>query len=175
MPKRNSRRNRNLDLWCPNFFKINYGDNVPAANGTFTASHIVAFNTEESGTTFPRKVRIRNVDLTANLETMATTSSAFDNVTVAFMKIPQGFSVDNTSDATLVKHPEWVLAYKYIGSPVVTSESQQYQPIRIRSNKSITLYPGDGLYLVVTGTKAATQSVATIYTNGLVKYFTRVN
>lgn len=99
------------------------------------------------------------------------------------MFIPQGYNV-NQSDLPQ-SHPEWVMSYKFIGSPSYEQpvegtlnyqSSQQYQPTKVRTRLSRKLHSGDKIVLFVQGYRQGTQTSAiNITMSGLVRWWTKSN
>lgn len=107
-------------------------------------------------------------------------ADSLDNVALFVMYVPEGYFLasgdisDNPSLDVISKHPEWIMAYKYLGSPTDSSTGQGCQPTRIRSRVRRNLMTGDRIVLVVTGTNSAGQSITgTIW--AYLKFASRIN
>ena len=75
------------------------------------------------------------------------------------------------------QHPEYIMAYKYLGSPDIadtTAEYQQYQPFKVKSRMARKLQTGDQVVLFVQGTHASTESHV-LNIDGLVRWWTKAN
>jgi hypothetical protein len=149
-----------------------------------TAAYTVLTNEQ------PVKMTVRNFDLTTII--VGNTASDFDNYAVYLMKKPQNMTNplsftdvggDNASnDIANLSHPEYVLAYKYIGpayqgDQTASTSTTLAQPTRIRSRRDVTLYPGDTICLVVAYTDPVStgSANASIVAEGVVRYRLRLN
>lgn len=106
--------------------------------------------------------------------------STLDNVAMFIMYIPEGYSIqtqNNNANNVLNQHPEWIMAYKYLGSPTqstIDQAGQGCQPTRIRSRVRRNLMTGDRIVLLITGSNSATQSTAgTLW--AYLKFASRIN
>lgn len=107
-------------------------------------------------------------------------AQSLNNVAMFIMYIPEGYTISNqvnNSNSVLNQHPEWIMAYKYLGSPTQSASdqiSQGCQPTRIRSRVRRNLMTGDRIVLYITGTNSATQaSTATLW--AYLKFASRIN
>lgn len=105
---------------------------------------------------------------------------SLDNVAMFIMYIPEGYTIQeegNTNSSVLNQHPEWIMAYKYLGSPTQSSGdqiNQGCQPTRIRTRVRRNLMTGDRIVLLISGTNSATQSSTGILWAYL-KFASRIN
>lgn len=98
------------------------------------------------------------------------------------MYVPQGFSGsgnNNLSNDYNKLHPEYILAYKYIGSPSHESnttgmQGQQYQPYKIKTRLARKLDTGDEIVLFIKGLNQSTETQI-IRVNGVVRWWTKAN
>lgn len=107
-------------------------------------------------------------------------AQSLNNVAMFVMYIPEGYAINTQtpgSNNVLNQHPEWIMAYKYLGSPTqATSDqvSQGCQPTRIRSRVRRNLMTGDRIVLLIAGTNSATQaSAGTLW--AYLKFASRIN
>jgi hypothetical protein len=103
-----------------------------------------------------------------------------ENVALFVMYIPEGYPVGTSAGDNydvLNQHPEWIMAYKYLGSASDSANSttrQGFQPTRIRSRVRRNLMTGDRIVLLVTGTNTASSSTTgTIW--AYLKFASRIN
>jgi hypothetical protein len=95
------------------------------------------------------------------------------------MFVPQGM---NISEDYNLQHPEYILNYKYLGSPTATFsnqstgdvETQQYQPHRLRTRLSRKLQTGDSIILFIKGLNTST-SAQQVNLSGLIRWWTKAN
>jgi len=101
----------------------------------------------------PRSLMVGNVKLSANVNVGSSFLSVVNNIELAIMKVPQDVATSTTAAPLngdfIRRHPEWIFAYKYIGDPSEEDVGQQYQPHRMTSRKTMRLFSGDQLMLVV--------------------------
>jgi hypothetical protein len=106
--------------------------------------------------------------------------SSLDNVAIFVMYIPEGYVIQNMANSSfsvLNQHPEWIMAYKYLGSPTQSSgelAGQGCQPTRIRSRVRRNLMTGDRIVLLISGTNSSsTSSTGTLW--AYLKFASRIN
>jgi hypothetical protein len=106
--------------------------------------------------------------------------STLNNVAMFIMYIPEGYNITSTGDNSLSvinQHPEWVMAYKYLGSPTEPHDSiggQGCQPTRIRSRVRRNLMTGDRIVLVIAGKNSSGESsIGTLW--AYLKFASRIN
>ena len=92
------------------------------------------------------------------------------------MFVPQGMTVTPNYN---IEHPEYIMNYKYLGSPTGTgtstsAEVQQYQPFRLRTRLSRKLNTGDSVILFIKGLNQGTGNI-NINLSGLVRWWTKAN
>jgi hypothetical protein len=107
-------------------------------------------------------------------------TQSLDNVAMFIMYIPEGYSIStevNNPNNVLNQHPEWIMAYKYLGSPTQSTGdqvNQGCQPTRIRSRVRRNLMTGDRIVLLITGANSATQATTgTLW--AYLKFASRIN
>lgn len=107
-------------------------------------------------------------------------ASTFNNVAMFIMYIPEGYSIASNvalSLSVINQHPEWIMAYKYLGSPTeidTSSVGQGCQPTRIRSRVRRNLMTGDRIVLVIAGKNSAGESkIGTLW--AYLKFASRIN
>lgn len=99
------------------------------------------------------------------------------------MFVPQGMNVTASYN---LEHPEYIMAYKFLGSPSVDYTNlvgqgsivgQQYQPYRINTRLSRKLNTGDSVILFIKGNNTNTTGTtnAVFDFHGLVRWWTRAN
>lgn len=116
---------------------------------------------------------VKNFSIDFTIESMA--SSNLEAITAYVMYLPQGMTAN---DDYHIQHPEYIMAYKYLGSPQLSTntsnENQQFQPTRIRSRLSRKLNTGDSIILFIKGYNTGTAN-ANLEIAGLVRWFTKAN
>ena len=127
---RRRRYRRKSGRWAPNIIKIS--NLLAAPNGEFGLSEDLAVNPLQTNTGVSQTYTVKNFEITFTIEGAAA-AVALESMTVYVMYVPQGMNVGSDYYA---QHPEYIMAYKYIGSPgviassqYINDESQHYQPI----------------------------------------------
>ena len=176
MAKTKSRRyRRRSGRWAPNIVKIS-STNQATTGEWFNAEELVT-NPTNTSSGISQSFTVKNFEINFTIETEGLSSSnALESITAYIMFVPQGMTV---SSSYYADHPEYILAYKFLGSPnspyfTVTSSSttkyerQQYQPYRIKTRMSRRLQTGDKIILYIQGSN---QDVTQNYNiDGLVRW-----
>lgn len=179
--KRSYRRyRRRSGRWAPNIVKIS-STNSASQGEWFNAEELVT-NPVQSSSGISQSFTVKNFEINFTIETDGVTSSnKLESITAYIMFVPQGMTVSSNYYA---EHPEYILAYKYLGSPnspyfTVTSSSttayerQQFQPFRIKTRMSRRLQTGDKIILYIQGSN---QDVTQNYNiDGLVRWWSKAN
>lgn len=121
-------------------------------------------------------ITVKNVELSIEFD---ATTSLIESCTAYIMFIPEGYT---TTLDTPIQHPEWIMAYKFFGSPNfdVNSTSNTYTDTnkyvnRIRTRLSRRLNTGDRIILLVEGTNTSNQNAYPMQYQGLVRWWTKAN
>lgn len=156
--------------WCPNLQDI-INSNITANYGRFSATTTLTTNPNNSSSTVSQIYTVKNVEISFTVEGGNPT---LDGITAFIMFVPQGM---NIAEDYHKLHPEYIMAYKYLGNPVNptnASGGQQFQPIRVRSRLSRKLNTGDSIILYITGLNT-NQNSTTFSLSGLVRWWTKAN
>lgn len=166
--------------WAPNIVKI--ADTKTFATGEWFYDEDLAVNPAASLNGVSQTFTVKNFEISFTLEADIGSLTQLENITAYIMYVPQGLTVGSGYYA---QHPEYILAYKFIGSPStpsitinqnqtqVKSENQQYQPITVRSRLSRRLQTGDKIILYLQG--SAETGGGTIQISGLVRWWSKAN
>lgn len=162
---------RKVARWSPNIQE--FSGNETVENGVFKFIDDIASNPTQEPILVSQVYTVKNVELTFTIDINNTTPSYIENLAAYIMYVPQG--IEPTKDYNL-QHPEYILAYKFIGSPAVDNAAigQQYQPIRVRTRLARKLQTGDSIILFVKGTNQGTNSYLLEY-HGLARFWTKAN
>lgn len=167
--RRYSRRNRGR--WSSNIRLINETPTAGAPPGTFFLDITLATNPSPLPTTITQINTVKNVEFTYKTEIPELQgSNLIEQLTGYIMYRPEGVVVTETLPIT---HPEWIMAYQYLGSPDVDN-TNQYAPKRIKTRLSRRLNSGDSIIFLLTGRNDANQNIP-ININGLVRWWTKAN
>lgn len=168
--KRRYRRYRKGVKWSSNLQE--FSANVTASStGVQSNSTTLCTSPAQSESLTTQVFTVKNFELTFTFDTTETqASSDIEDICAYIMYVPQGMNITNDYN---VQHPEYILNYKYIGSPT-TDDSQNYQPYKLRSRLARKLNSGDRIVLFVkfllqSGTGTPMQI------HGIVRWWTKAN
>lgn len=171
--KRRYRRFRSRSKWSANIYEFN-NQQLDAGAGNWFAETTLTTNPSQNILGVSQIYTVKNFNIDFTIE--SDTHWQLEGITAYIMFVPQGMTI--TPDYN-VQHPEYIMTYKFLGSPTGTgtstaAEVQQYQPFRIRSRLSRRLDTGDKIILFFKGTN---QASSTIHFNvsGLVRWWTKAN
>lgn len=180
MARRRYRRfRRRSGRWAPNIVKIS-STNI-ATQGEFSNTEDLASNPLQSNTGVAQAFTVKNFEITFTIEGENYRSRDYlESITAYIMYVPQGMNVTSSYYA---EHPEYIMAYKYLGQPSAARlnaipeqiiEDQQYQPIRIKTRLSRKLQTGDKVILYIQGSNQYTANV-NYNINGIVRWWSKAN
>lgn len=163
--------------WAPNIQKVR--DSISCSPGEWSGNSVLTLNPVQNNSSVSQTYTVKNFDITFTIEAGSANSvNSLEGITAYVMYVPQGMTVGNDY---YQQHPEYILNYKYLGSPSTRQgsettiiESQQFQPFRIRTRLSRKLQTGDYIILYIQGTNTLTDN-QTLYIDGLVRWFTKAN
>lgn len=180
MAKRRYRRyRRRSGRWAPNIVKVS--NQIAATAGEFFASEDLAVNPVQTTTGVSQTFTIKNLELNFTIEAPYNSLQALSSITAYIMYVPQGM---NITAGYYAEHPEYIMAYKYLGSPDgldpvstgsgITSfyKRQNYQPFRVRTRLSRKLQTGDKVILYIQGSAETAQN---FNIDGLVRWWSKAN
>lgn len=169
--------------WAPNIVKISNLNE--AAGGEFFNYEDLAENPLQTNTGVSQTFTVKNFEITFTIEPQGTGNSTIESVTAYIMYVPQGMAITSTYYAD---HPEYIMAYKYLGSPTgiipvalpsggaSNYETQQFQPIKIRTRLSRKLQTGDKVVLYIQGSNESVGGTTARYTiDGIVRWWSKAN
>lgn len=159
------------------------GSQSAAVNANYVIYQNLCQNPAQDNDTISQLYTVKNVDCTIELQ---SNSSNIENFQVYIMYVPQGYiptGVPSAYETLPYDHPEWIMAYRYYGSPNVeyvnagsgsNLNTPGFPPLRLKSRLARKLDTGDRVIALIIGTNASTVSQTLDY-NGLVKYNTKAN
>ena len=167
-------RRRRSGRWAPNIVKIS--SQVIAASGEFSNAEDLATNPLQTTTGVAQTFTVKNFEITFTLEGLdANAQNQLESITAYIMYVPQGMTI---TSGYYAQHPEYIMTYKYLGSPSTNQslqpEQQQYQPHRIRTRLSRKLQTGDKIILYIQGSNQSS-STQTYIINGIVRWWSKAN
>lgn len=156
--------------WSANIQEIN-NVTVQTSQGSWSGTTTLATNPSQDVMGVSQVYTVKNFDINFTIE--SNNYNSLEAITAYIMFVPQGMNVSPNYN---LEHPEYIMNYKYLGSPTphTSDTDQQYQPIRVRTRMARRLNTGDSiiLFLKGTGTQSATQNVLL---SGLVRWWTKAN
>lgn len=174
--RRIRRYRRRSAKWAANLQEINTTTIQAAAQNQFTWSYVLAFNPTQVNTAVSQVYTVKHLEVNFYIDAR-NTGSHVEDVCAYIMFVPQGMPV---TEAYNLHHPEYIMAYKYLGSPSVDTSinggnvGQQYQPIRVKTRLSRKLQSGDNVILFLKGSNLATNDTS-FDIHGLVRWWTKAN
>lgn len=164
---------RKASRWAANIQEV--GSNLAAEPGLWSIAETIMSNPTQQNTYVSQTYTVKNFEINFVLEypTADTGLDEIEDVTAYVMYAPQGMNI--TSDYN-VQHPEYIMAYKFIGSPANDNSAtgQQYQPYKIRTRLSRKLQTGDSVVLFIKGTNQTTANIQ-LRLSGLIRWWTKAN
>lgn len=171
--RRSRRFRRRSGRWAANIQEVN--GTLTASRGTFSQAETILTNPAQSTTLVTQVFTVKNVEITFNLDFEGNTGSAVNDieaVTAYIMYVPQGMTI--TANYNL-DHPEYIMTYKYLGSPTIDNNGQQYQPYKIRTRLARKLQSGDNVILFIKGLNQNNENTYLLRLSGLVRWWTKAN
>jgi len=183
MARRRFRRyRRKSGRWAPNIQEV--GNIVSCTPSVWSATETIMSNPSQQNAFVSQTYTVKNVEISFNIDNEQSNlaGATIEGITAYIMFVPQGMNVTNDYN---IQHPEYIMAYKYLGSPTqefgVTSETvngpllgQQYQPYKVRTRLSRKLQTGDSIVLFLKGVNQST-STLTLRLSGLIRWWTKAN
>lgn len=182
MAKKTTRRyRRKSGKWSPNIktlLPVNTDGRMQFNANTFSAQHIVLCESPaQSNSTVSQAYTVKNVEFSFVVEsTNSENPIPLENIVTYIMYIPQGYNLPalHTAGSFLDEvHPEWIMAYKYYGSPA-PDFNQMYQPRTIKTRLSRKLQTGDAIILYVKAYNS-TNSAQSMDLTGVIRWWTKAN
>lgn len=162
--------------WSPNIQEITTTTVQASASSTFFQSFILAFNPTQVNTAVSQVFTVKNVEVSFYIDSNIVASGVdIEDVAAYIMFVPQGMNI--TVDYNK-QHPEYIMAYKFLGSPSpenTTNTGQQYQPQRIKTRLMRKLQSGDNIILFIKGNNISQTDQRSFDFHGLVRWWTKAN
>ena len=170
--RRTRRYRRRSGRWAANIQEFN--GSLAAAPGIFSQAETILTNPAQSANLVTQVFTIKNVEITFNLDFESSDNNvvSIEGVTAYIMYVPQGMTITGNYN---LEHPEYIMTYKYLGSPTVDSTGQQYQPYKIRTRLARKLQSGDNVILFIKGTNQSASQTYSLRLAGLVRWWTKAN
>ena len=150
--RKTRRYRRRSGKWSANIQEVN-NISLTAQHGSWSGTSTLVTNPVQSTLGVSQTYTVKNFDINFTIESANYTQ--LEAVTAYIMFVPQGM---NVSENYNIDHPEYILNYKYLGSPTAggqtgtsSTENQNYQPYRIRTRMARKLQTGDSIILFIIG------------------------
>lgn len=171
---RQRRRFRRGTKWSANLQEISTTTVQAPANTTFWQSFVLSFNPTQVNTAVSQVFTVKNLEVSFYIDAQGSSTATYlEDIAAYIMFVPQGMNV--TQDYNL-QHPEYIMAYKFLGSPSVEpGNGQQYQPTKVRTRLSRKLQSGDNVILFIKGNNTNTEYTYSFEFHGLVRWWTKAN
>lgn len=160
---------RRSGKWSSNIQNLNL-TGTAQPNTRFGDSFTIAQNPAQANTTVSQQYTVKNVEISGYIE--STTYSNLKDLTYYIMYVPEGYAVGLDLP---YNHPEWIMAYKYIGVGASSSSGSFDQPPRIKTRLSRRLNTGDSIIFLYIGNNTATSGASLLTFRGLVRWWTKAN
>lgn len=166
---------RHKGRWSSNIRE--YADTlVIAPTGVFYNASTLTTNPAQDSNTVSQQYTVKNVECTFELLASSLESASFiDAITAYIVYVPQGMNITNDY---ISQHPEYIMAYRYLGSPQVESSSVNTlykNPIKVRTRLARRLQTGDSIRLLLIGYNEAGSGTVTMKLSGIVRWWTKAN
>lgn len=159
--------------WSANIQRINDSQSAGPGEARYSNAITIAQNPSQNPVGVSQTYTVKNVEVSASLESL--NSNYVNGVEYYIIYVPQGYAIDTDLP---FKHPEWIMAYKYIGDPTnsinQTSITSQAQPPKVKSRLSRKLQSGDSIIFFYTFLNTS-DNVVNVYTKGLIRWWTKAN
>lgn len=167
---------RHRARWCSNIQEI---ETIPYVVNTGVSGDSITLvsNPVQLQTAVSQIYTVKNIECSFTFSTSgADAIPGLEDLAVYIMFVPQGMNLTNNYN---LEHPEYIMAYKYIGSPSTEESStshqgQQYQPVKIKTRLARKLNSGDQIILFWK-LRNQTGSTQNYELGGLVRWWTKAN
>lgn len=161
--------------WSPNIQEISTTTVQASASSTFFQSFVLAFNPTQVNTAVSQVFTVKNVEVSFYIDAEVNNTNNIEDVAAYIMFVPQGMNI--TIDYNK-QHPEYIMAYKFLGSPSPDTGQnlgQNYQPQRVKTRLMRKLQSGDNIILFIKGNNTSSSDTQQFDFHGLVRWWTKAN
>lgn len=183
MARRRYRRyfRRRRKIWSSRLQNFD-GSQLAGVNSAYIIYQNLCTNPAQNTDTVSNKYTVKNIHCQIELEVdkAVANNPGVENLQAYIMFIPQGYIPTGVPGAYAdvpFQHPEWIMAYRFYGSPNpnLNATTPGFPPVRLYSRLARKLDTGDRVVLIVLGQNNDSASSHTLYYRGLVKYNTKAN
>lgn len=167
--------------WSPNIQEIPTTA-IQISGTTFWNSYTLSFNPIQTNTAVSQIFTVKRIECSFYIDMENSNIVRYvEDIAAYIMFVPQGMNVTQNYN---LEHPEYIMAYKLLGSPTTDNATnpqynsgQQYQPSRITTRLSRKLNTGDSIILFIKGryTSIDVPVGDSIDFHGLVRWWTKAN
>lgn len=166
---------RKSGKWAANISKIE-STQLTATPGNWSTFTTLTSNPVQLNTTVSQIFTIKNMELTFQMESNTTGGGNVEGITIYIMYVPQGMNVGNDYH---LQHPEYIMAYRFIGSPEFEQPGSNIaygvrNPLKVKTRLARKLQTGDSIIAYFEGNNEGTTN-QDININGLVRWWTKAN
>lgn len=165
---------RHRKPWSSNFSEGELSTNVAGLTSAVGTAKLCENPAQTAaGVSQPFTVSRLQLNLQAFISTaFQQNDAALERIQVGVFYVPQNVTVNAD---LFVAHPEWLIAYKYIGLPSKTTSGILVPATSIRSRLKRTLQTGDSLWMVITLVNSAAAGPIPIRFTYSLRWWTRAN
>ena len=160
---------RKSGRWCSNIQELSFA--YSPLQGVWHEKETLMTNPTQTVLGVSQRYTVKNIEMTLTFETDSDGTSLFEDLTAYIMYVPQGMVVDESYN---IQHPEYIMAYRFIGSPHGDNVSQEFSPIKIKTRLARKLETGDNIIIFMKG-HAQSSTAKVIRINGLVRWWSKAN
>lgn len=160
---------RRYARWSSNLERLNMAGAAPAAQ-PFGDSFTIAQNPAQANTTVSQQYTVKNIEISGYVE--STNYNSIKDVTYYIMYVPEGYAIGIDLPHA---HPEWIMAYKYVGQASSNNAGTFDQPPKIKTRLSRRLNTGDSIIFLYTGQNVSSSTTTQVIFRGLVRWWTKAN
>lgn len=165
--------------WSANIQTIAPSTVSAPKNTDFFTNFTLTSNPVQSANSVSQQYTVKNIELNYQIEAYSPeVGMNVENLVAYIMYVPQGMTVTNTYPN---QHPEYIMAYRYLGSPDLERVSSTGNPQtpgrlppKIKTRLARRLQTGDSIIFLLTGTNN-TSTDSSIIIQGLVRWWTKAN
>jgi hypothetical protein len=147
--------------WSTNIITSETSFSIPA-NTTYGSGSAICVNPSQSVSTVSQPFTVKNVKLSICVSVDKVTSVGWlGQIIAAIVYVPQGYTV---TYKTLVEHPEWFMATKFIENPQVDdaglpTPNYLQKPFTVSTRLARKLQTGDSIQLCIFATNRNSEPI----------------
>lgn len=180
---RRRRYYRKRARWASNIQEISNELVNMSGQGLFSKAITLVTNPAQAANAGSAIITVKNVEASFEMETNGVnTSQLVEGLQFYIMYLPQGYQTPSNTFA--LEHPEWVMAYRFYGSPpgdIIQQSTSSLQmagmtkgPLKVKTRLARKLNTGDRIILFIKGLHEDTNT-HTCQINGIVRWWTKYN